>query len=85
MANLFTTSSQIPANGLVPLDDPQDMYPAQNVVPLVGRGRLSPRQAAAVNRASRALTTEKLTELDRRVEVDKANPADVAREFVTGL
>lgn len=85
VANLFTTSSQIPANGLVPLDDPQDMYPAQNVVPLVGRGRLSPRQAAAVNRASRALTTEKLTELDRRVEVDKANPADVAREFVTGL
>lgn len=85
VANLFTTSSQIAAHDLVQLDDPRDMFPAQNVVPLVGRGRLSPEQAEAVNRASRALTTEKLTELDRRVEVDKANPTDVAREFVTGL
>ena len=85
VANLFTTSSQIAANDLVPLDDPRDMFPAQHVVPLVGAGTLTPPQTAAVDRASRALTTERLTELNRRLEVDKANPADLAKEFVAGL
>ncbi|MFR9732098.1 ABC transporter substrate-binding protein [Saccharopolyspora sp. MS10] len=85
VANLFTTSSQIDANDLVPLEDPRDMFPAQHVVPLVGAGTLAPPQAAAVDRASRALTTERLTELNRRLEVDKANPADLAKEFVAGL
>lgn len=82
VANLFTTSSQISTNDLVQLEDPEDMFPAQHVVPLAGQGKLTPDQADAINRASRALTTEKLTELNRRLEVDKANPTDVAREFI---
>lgn len=81
-ANLFTTSSQITTNDLVKLDDPKNMFPAQNVVPLAGKGKLTPPQAEAVNKVSRALTTEKLTELNKRLEVDKANPADVAKEFI---
>ncbi len=85
VANLFTTSSQISENDLVQLADPADMFPAQHVVPLVGRNRLTPPQAEALNRASRALTTEKLTELNRRLEVDKANPRDLAREFISEI
>ncbi len=81
-ANLFTTSSQITTNDLVKLDDPKNMFPAQNVVPLAGKGKLTPPQVEAVNKVSRALTTEKLTELNKRLEVDKANPADVAKEFI---
>lgn len=82
VANLFTTSSAIEANDLVALDDPRDMFPAQHVVPLAGKGKLTPEQAEVLNRVSRELTTEKLTELDRQIEVDKANPADVAKTFV---
>lgn len=85
VANLFTTSSSIGENNLVKLDDPKNMYPAQNVVPLVGKGKLNPKQTEAVNKVSRALTTDKLTELDKRLEVDKANPQDLAKEFVAGL
>ena len=81
-ANLFTTSSQITTNDLVKLDDPKNMFPAQNVVPLAGKGKLTPPQVDAVEKVSRALTTEKLTELNKRLEVDKANPADVAKEFI---
>ncbi|TDD93220.1 ABC transporter substrate-binding protein [Saccharopolyspora karakumensis] len=81
-ANLFTTSSQITTNDLVKLDDPKNMFPAQNVIPLAGKGKLTPPQIEAVNKVSRALTTEKLTELNKRLEVDKANPADVAKEFI---
>lgn len=82
VANLFTTSSQIAANNLVKLDDPKHMFPAQNVVPLVHKGKLTPQQAEALNKVSKALDTNKLTELNRRLEVDKANPADLAKEFV---
>lgn len=81
-ANLFTTSSQITTNDLVKLDDPKNMFPAQNVVPLAGKGKLTPPQAEVVEKVSRALTTEKLTELNKRLEVDKANPVDVAKEFI---
>ncbi len=81
-ANLFTTSSQITTNDLVKLDDPKNMFPAQNVVPLAGKGKLTPPQVEAVNKVSEALSTEELTELNKRLEVDKANPADVAKEFI---
>lgn len=82
VADLFTTSAAIGTNRLVELDDPKHMYPAQNVVPLVNRGRLNARQVAALDRVSAALTTDELTRLDRRVDADKANPADVAKEFL---
>ncbi|MDA3626477.1 ABC transporter substrate-binding protein [Saccharopolyspora oryzae] len=83
VANLFTTSSQIGEKKLVKLDDPKNMFPAQNVVPLVHKGKLTPQQAEALNKVSAALTTDKLTDLNRRLEVEKANPADLAKEFVS--
>ena len=39
VADLFSTSSTIAANGFVPLVDDKNMFPAQNIVPLVARGR----------------------------------------------
>ena len=85
VANLFTTSSSIGTNNLVKLDDPKHMYPAQKVVPLVSRGKLTPQQAEALNKVSKALTTEKLTELNQKLEAEKANPTDLAKDFVRQL
>jgi osmoprotectant transport system substrate-binding protein len=85
VANLFTTASAIKENNLVELADPKRMYPAQNVVPLVGKGKLNDKQIEVANKVSAALTTEKLTELVRQVEVDKANSVDVAKSFVQSL
>ncbi|GAA2348735.1 ABC transporter substrate-binding protein [Saccharopolyspora halophila] len=85
VANLFSTSSAIRANDLVKLDDPKNMFPAQNVVPLVGKGKLNAQQTEAANKVSRALTTDKLTELNERIEVDKDNPQDVAKDFVASI
>ncbi|GAA2790404.1 ABC transporter substrate-binding protein [Saccharopolyspora taberi] len=85
VANLFTTSSQIQQNNLVKLEDPKNMFPAQNVVPLVRKGALKPEQVDVLNKVSAALTTDKLTELNKQLEVDKANPADVAKTFVAGI
>jgi osmoprotectant transport system substrate-binding protein len=59
------------------------MYPAQRIVPLVRTGALSQAGVDALNRVSAKLTTEKLTELNRRVIEERAVPADLAKEFVS--
>ena len=61
------------------------MYPAQNIVPLVRSGALDQAGVDALNEVSAALTTERLTELYRRVIEERAVPADLAKEFVRSL
>ncbi|WP_103341252.1 ABC transporter substrate-binding protein [Amycolatopsis sp. CA-126428] len=82
VADLFSTSSTIAANGFVPLVDDKNMFPAQNIVPLVARGTLSPREVAALNRVSAALTTEQLTRLNVEFTEEKRNPLDIAEDFL---
>jgi osmoprotectant transport system substrate-binding protein len=85
VVNLFTTSPDIAANHWVELADPKHMYPAQRVVALVRTRVLNQAGIDALNSVSAALTTAKLTELNRRVTQDRAVPADLAKEFVNGL
>ncbi|MET7989965.1 ABC transporter substrate-binding protein [Amycolatopsis sp. NPDC005232] len=82
VADLFSTSSTIKSNGFVPLDDDKNMFPAQNIVPLVARGTLSPAEVAALNRVSAALTTDQLTELNVQFTDEKRNPLDIADDFL---
>jgi osmoprotectant transport system substrate-binding protein len=82
VTNLFTTASAIKANNFVQLADPKQMYPAQNVVPLIRKDALNDKQQQALNTLSAALNTDNLTQMVRRVEVDKENASDVAAEFL---
>lgn len=82
VANLFTTASAIEANGFVQLTDTKRMYPAQNVVPFGRKDALDSQATEALNKVSKALTTDRLTALVARVEVDKENAADVAADFL---
>ncbi|HET6709087.1 ABC transporter substrate-binding protein [Amycolatopsis sp.] len=82
VADLFSTSSTIAANGFVPLVDDKNMFPAQNIVPLVARGTLSPPEVAALNRVSAALTTAELTRLNVEFTEEKRNPLDIAEDFL---
>ena len=85
VVNLFTTAPEIETNGWVELADPRQMYPAQNILPLVRSGSLPPEGVEALNRVSAALTTERLTELRRRITEERAVPADLAAKFVDTL
>jgi osmoprotectant transport system substrate-binding protein len=82
VADLFSTSSTITANGFVPLTDDKNMFPAQNIVPLVAKGTLSPQETDALNRTSAALTTDKLTELNVQYSEKKRNALDIAEDFL---
>ena len=80
--NLFTTDPAIPANDLVVLEDPKNLFAAQNVVPLISSSSNSPEVTAALNAVSAKLTTENLTELLTKVTVDKQDSVQVAQEWV---
>ena len=80
-----TTDGTLDAQGLVLLDDDKQIQPAQNLVPAVSSDFLDahPDVADTLNGLMAALTTEKLTELNAKVAVDRQKPEDVARQFLS--
>lgn len=80
-----TTDGTLDAQGLVVLEDDQQIQPAQNLVPAIGADFLAehPDVADILNPLMAALTTENLTELNGRVAVDREKPEDVATDFLT--
>ncbi|MGH8909574.1 MAG: glycine betaine ABC transporter substrate-binding protein [Egibacteraceae bacterium] len=82
VARVFTTSGFIAAENLVVLEEDRPLIPGENVTPIVRSAVRTPALDEALNAVSAALTTEKLTELNRRVEIDQEDPADVAHDFL---
>ncbi len=80
-----TTDGTLEHQGLVLLDDDKQIQPAQNLVPAVGTDFLDehPDVAEPLNDLMAALTTEKLTELNGKIAVDREKPEDVAHDFLT--
>lgn len=78
---LFSTSSAIPANDFVLLEDDKNLQTAENITP-VGTEAIDSTAAELLDSVSAALTTENITELNGRVELDKEDPADVAKDFL---
>ena len=79
-----TTDGTLDSQGLVVLEDDQQIQPAQNLVPAVSSAFLAEHSdlAEVLNPLMAALTTEKLTELNGKVAVDRAKPEDVAHDFL---
>ncbi len=82
-ANLFTTDPSVAANGFVILDDPKNLFAAQNVVPLITKSKVNDTISAALNAISAKLDTATLGELVKEVVIDKKDPDVVAKEFLT--
>ena len=79
---LFSTSSAIVANDFVVLEDDKGLQQAENITPIVRSEVLDDTIEASLNAVSAALTTENITELNGRVEIDGEDPADVAADFI---
>lgn len=79
-----TTDGTLDSLGLVVLDDDREIQPAQNLVPAVASDFLeeNPDIAEILNPLMAALTTEKLTELNGRITVDREQTEEVARDFL---
>jgi osmoprotectant transport system substrate-binding protein len=82
-ADLFTTDPTIPANDFVVLEDPENLFAAENVVPLIARSKLNDTISRALNEVSGILDTKTLAALLKRVVIDKEDAADVAADFLS--
>jgi len=82
-ADMFTTDPTIEAEGFVVLEDPENLFAAENVVPLIATSKLTDTVSAALNAVSAALDTETLAALMQRVVIDKEDAEDVAADFLS--
>ena len=83
VASFFTTDAVLTEKGYIQLEDPQSMILPQNVVPLVRSDVASNATAVeALDAVQAALTTEELMELDKKVDSDRQDPAQVAAEWL---
>jgi len=83
VATFFTTDAVISEKGYVQLEDPQSMILPQNVIPLVRSDVADNADAvAALDAVQAALTTEDLVQLDKKVDSERQDPAQVAGEWL---
>jgi glycine betaine/choline ABC-type transport system substrate-binding protein len=82
VALLFSTQSVIADRGWVLLEDDQGLQTAENITPVLNHSVHDATVEGLLNQISGALTTENVTELNGRVEIDGDKPGDVAADFL---
>lgn len=82
--SVAATDGRISALGLVLLIDDQHFFPQYNAALVMRKGfaEAHPQVASVMAPISGRLTNETMTELNRRVDVDGQEPADVARNWL---
>jgi osmoprotectant transport system substrate-binding protein len=83
VARVFTTQGVIAAEGWVLLEETKPLEPSQNVVPIGRTDAMTDQVKNALNALSAKITTEELTKLNKQVDVDKKDPEQVARDWLT--
>ncbi|RLC98740.1 MAG: glycine/betaine ABC transporter substrate-binding protein, partial [Chloroflexi bacterium] len=80
----FATDGRIPAFGFFNLEDDKQFFPVYNPAPVVRKEIMDqyPGVATVLNPVAQALTTEKMMELNKRVDIDEEDPVDVACDFL---
>jgi osmoprotectant transport system substrate-binding protein len=81
-ADIFTTDPSIAANNFVVLEDPKNLYAAQNVLPLINKAKATDGVKAVLNGVSAQLTTDDLIDLNEKVINEKQDPAAVAKAWL---
>ena len=81
MALLFSTQGVIAEKGWVVLEDDMTLQGSDNILPLA-RKDIAEGTAEVIDPISAALTTDAITELNRRVDSDKEDTEVVARDFL---
>src|SRR3954447_7147896 len=87
---VFTTDPQIKRNGEVLLEDDKGMFPPYNptlVMKQATADKAGPALAKEIDAIQKPRTDEAMQELEARVDLDKKQPAEVAKEYLseTGL
>jgi len=81
---IYTTDGRVKGFDLKVLEDDKHFFPNYNVTPVVRKDVLDshPGLAEALNQLSPLITSEAITELNKRVDIDHQSPEQVARDFL---
>ncbi|HEV8045975.1 MAG TPA: ABC transporter substrate-binding protein [Rubrobacter sp.] len=82
VGRVFTSQGVIEQRDWVVLEDDKELSPAQNVIPVIREEEVNVEIRSALNELSSTLTTDDLKKLNKRVEVDKEDPEDVATDYL---
>ncbi|WKZ83046.1 MAG: ABC transporter substrate-binding protein [Acidimicrobiia bacterium] len=85
VALLFTSDGVIAARGFVLLEDDKLLQPSENVVPVLRQEIVEAygsELTALLDAVSAKITTDALSELNKRYGIDAADPEDLAREWL---
>lgn len=79
----FATDGRIKGFDLVALEDDKQFFPAYNAAPVLREEIADEKISALLTQLSSKLSTEKMMELNYRVDVEHEDISDVAREWLT--
>ena len=82
IANVYSADPRIQTEDLVTLADPEGLFLASNVVPLVNAD-IADEIADVINAVSAKLTPEGLVALNVQSTVDQKSSADIATQWLT--
>jgi osmoprotectant transport system substrate-binding protein len=82
-ADLFTTDPSILLNKFVVLQDPKNLFAAQNVTPLVCKKSATTTVTSTLNAISAKLTTQGLLDMDKLTGVNKEDYSTVAKNWLS--
>lgn len=81
IANVYTADPRIQTDDLVTLEDPEGLFLASNVVPVVN-SKVASQVSDILNKVSAALTPEGLVELNVKSTVDQQSSEDIAKAWL---
>ncbi|MFE8915078.1 ABC transporter substrate-binding protein [Streptomyces globisporus] len=80
---VLTTTTDAVLDGLVFLEDDKKLQNADNVLPVLNtKDAGDPEIADTLGKLTDTLTTEDLAELNRKVDAERAKPAEVAKDYL---
>jgi len=82
LARVFTADADLKTKGYVVLEDDLHFQQAGNITPVIRTDKLDDEAEALINKVSAALTTDKLIDLNKSVQVDKEDPKAAAEAFL---
>lgn len=81
VAVLFSTDAGIAANNWKVLKDDKGIFNADNILP-IGPTSFMTENAAVIDKVSAALTTDNVTAMNKRYDIDKEDAAVIAKDFI---
>ncbi|MEU0087079.1 ABC transporter substrate-binding protein [Streptomyces sp. NPDC006274] len=83
MVLTYTTDGTLASYDLVVLEDDKKLQNADNILPVVNAKDAGSQEIAdALAKLTKALTTEDLAEMNRKVDGERAKPEDVAKAYL---